>query len=102
MYILLSLQSLEQIVKSSSANGTAVRDSIVDTIQNFIIHKGSGQNTAEELAKIIGQANMKKYVESGQRNSSLFQLNWRNSRNSRVNTQVEPDWIVSPSKFQNL
>ena len=98
MYILLSLQSLEQIVKSSSANGTAVRDSIVDTIQNFIIHKGSGQNTAEELAKIIGQANMKKYVESGQRNSSLFQLNWRNSRNSRV----EPDWIVSPSKFQNL
>lgn len=102
MYILLSLQSLEQIVKSSSANGIAVRDSIVDTIQNFIIHKGSGQNTAEELAKIIGQANMKKYVESGQRNSSLFQLNWRNSRNSRVNTQVEPDWIVSPSKFQNL
>ena len=102
MYILLSLQSLEQIVKSSSANGTAVRDSIVDTIQNFIIHKGSGQNTAEELAKIIGQTNMKKYVESGQRNSSLFQLNWRNSRNSRVNTQVEPDWIVSPSKFQNL
>ena len=102
MYILLSLQSLEQIVKSSSVNGTAVRDSIVDTIQNFIIHKGSGQNTAEELAKIIGQANMKKYVESGQRNSSLFQLNWRNSRNSRVNTQVEPDWIVSPSKFQNL
>lgn len=102
MYILLSLQSLEQIVKSSSANGTAVRDSIVDTIQNFIIHKGSGQNTAEELAKIIGQANMKKYVESGQRNSSLFQLNWRNSRNSRVNTQVESDWIVSPSKFQNL
>ena len=102
MYILLSLQSLEQIVKSSSANGTAVRDSIVDTIQNFIIHKGSGQNTAEELAKIIGQANMKKYVESGQRNSSLFQLNWRNSRNSRVNTQVEPNWIVSPSKFQNL
>lgn len=102
MYILLSLQSLEQIVKSSSANGTAVRDSIVDTIQNFIIHKGAGQNTAEELAKIIGQTRMKKHIESGQRNSSIFRLNWRNSHNARVNTQVEYDWIVSPSDFQKL
>ena len=100
--ILLSLQSLEQIVKSSSANGTAVRDSIVDTIQNFIIHKGAGQNTAEELAKIIGQTRMKKHIESGQRNSSIFRLNWRNSHNARVNTQVEYDWIVSPSDFQKL
>lgn len=102
MYILLSLQSIEQIVKSSASNGTAVRDSIIDTIQNFIIHKGSGQNTAEELAKIIGQTKMKKHVESGQRNSSFLRLNWHNSHNARVNTQIELDWIVSPNKFQSL
>lgn len=102
MYILLSLQSIEQIVKSSASNGTAVRDSIIDTIQNFIIHKGSGQNTAEELAKIIGQTKMKKHIESGQRNSSFLRLNWHNSHSARVNTQVESDWIVSPSDFQSL
>lgn len=101
-FITLSLQSLEQIVKSSAANGTAVRDSIVDTIQNFIIHKGSGQNTAEELAKIIGKTKVKRYIVSGSRNSSWFQLNWNNSRNNKVSAQIEDDWIISPSDFQSL
>ena len=96
----LSLQSLEQI--PSAGYPTEMIDSILDTCSNFIIHAGSGKDTAERFSKIVGTYQKAVISTNTNMDSSLFSLNWKNSRSSRIATKYEDDWKISPKEIQNL
>lgn len=98
----LSSQSPEQIVKASTSNGAAVLSSIFDTVSNFIVHAGSTQDTAEKFSKLVGETAVTKYKVMGKRTSSMFSVNWSNSRSSMVNTVKENEYKLPPSDLQDL
>ena len=98
----MSCQSLEQIVSSSENNGESYLVGILDTISNFIVHAGATEDSATRLSKIIGKQEMANYRRGNVNRGFLFSLNWRNRRNSGVQTSVKTDWKVPPQYFMKV
>lgn len=101
-YITLSLQSLDQIVKAASGDGEATLNALLDTVNNFIFHDGSGHDTAEKMSKIIGKGNKYVYRATSRMPSGLFGFNSLNNKKAVVNKDTVNDWLVPPSEFQKL
>lgn len=96
----LSLQSLEQIPSKGSTE--AMVDALLGTCGNFIVHAGSGKDTAERFSKVVGEYKKEEYDTNSVRNSSMFTINRRNSRNARVTTRLVDEWKLLPSSLQSL
>lgn len=97
----LSLQTLNQI----SAGGKYPKemvDGILDTCSNFLVHSGSGQDTAEYYSKIIGQYEKIKPVSNSNINSGIFAFNFFNRRQANVKEDTVAAYVVPPEKFQTL
>lgn len=102
MYITLSLQSIDQIVSSAANQGEAIANAILDTCANFIFHDGSGYDTAEKMAKIIGKTNRYIYKTTSKSSNKLFNYRLMTVQESMVSKDVNNDWLIPPSEFQSL
>lgn len=98
----LAQQSFEQIIKASPKNGEAYLGSVLDTCSNFIVHAGMVQDSAERLAKIIGEEEVPDYKVSSRHEGFLFSNNWGNRRQQTVTTDKKWEWIFPPSNFMRL
>lgn len=98
----IASQSLEQIVVASKDNGEATLKSVLDTCGNYIFHSGAKQDSAERMAKVLGQTERIVRTITTATNSKVLSLNLLNQRRGRTNKSIMHDWIISPSKFQNL
>lgn len=97
--ITLSTQSLEQITKEV---GEAYLNSLLESMNNFIVHSGSKADIAEKFSNIIGKKDKLEFKQTGKRKSGFFSMNLFRSRNSYVNYSIKEDWKVSPKDFQSL
>lgn len=103
----LSTQSIQQIITATDKNGQAEMKGILDIILNFLILKGSMQDSAEDFAKIAGKIKMSKVNFSTSRASINFWKNWfpmffPNEDSEKVNFSTEEEYIIPPSAFQGL
>lgn len=101
-FITIASQSLEQISAAASENADATLQSILDVCGNYLFLKGAKQDSAERMAKIMGQNRHVIRQVQNRLNSGFLQLNIFNNRHAIVSTNVQDDWIVSPSDFQSL
>lgn len=101
-YITLSLQSLDQLVVSSAVNGEAVKQSILDTVQNFIVHAGATDKAAKDYSGIIGDRKVINYKYFNKIGSGILDSNWLSSRDNTVTTSLDTEWVIPPEKFQSL
>ena len=102
MYITLSLQSIDQIISSAASQGEAIASAIIDTCANFIFHDGSGYDTAEKMAKIIGKSTKYVYRTTSKSTNRLWSYRLMTVEDAMVSKDEEVDWIVPPSEFQSL
>lgn len=102
MGVTLAQQSLSQVMKSAAGDGSAYLESILDTCSSFIFHAGAGYDTAERMAKIVGEHDVEVYSTNKRQNRYFFSFNFREDREGLTNTKLERRWIVEPSRFQNL
>ena len=98
----LATQSLEKISSAAPINGEATLRSILDTCGNYLFHSGAKEDSGERMAKILGKTNHIRRRVSTKANSKLFSPNILAQRQGVVNKEIEEDWIIPPSKFQNL
>lgn len=98
----LAQQSLKQIISSAAANGEAYLGTILDNCSNFVIHAGSEQDSAERLAGIVGKGMFTDYRATNRNKSFFLSFNWKNKRDSVVNTSEVERWIFDPSEFMSL
>ena len=98
----LSVQTADQIAKTATKNAEETLTSLFGTINTFIIHAGSFEDTALKFSKIIGKSKQTKYSATGKRSSGFLSFNWKNERNSVVKTEEVFDYIIDPSEFQKL
>lgn len=102
MGVTLAQQSLSQVMKSVAGGGEAYLESILDTCSSFIFHAGSGFDTAERMAKIVGKHSVEKYSINKRQDRYFFSINWKNDREALASTRLEEEWIIDPSKFMRL
>lgn len=102
MYITLSLQSIDQIVSSAASQGEAMANAIIDTCANFIFHDGSGYDTAEKMAKIIGKTRQYVYKTTSKSNERFFKYRLMSIDKAVVSKDIEEKWLIPPSEFQSL
>ncbi len=98
----LATQSLEKISAASPINGEATLRSILDTCGNYLFHSGAKEDSGERMAKILGKTKHIRRRVSTKANANLFTQNILAQRQGVVNKEIEEDWIIPPSKFQNL
>lgn len=98
----LASQSLEKIASASPDNGEATLKSVLDTCGNYLFHSGAQEDSAERMAKILGKTRHITRRASTKANTRLFAINIFNQRQGVVNKEVVVDWIIPPSRFQNL
>lgn len=98
----IASQSLEQVVVSSLNNGEATLKAVLDTCGNYIFHSGAKQDSAERMAKILGETRHIVRRASTKANTKIFSGSFFNQRQGIVNKEITSDWIIAPSKFQNL
>lgn len=98
----LASQSLEKIASAAPTNGEATLKSVLDTCGNYLFHAGAQEDSAERMAKILGKTRHITRRASTKANTKLFSINIFNQRHGVVNKEVVEDWIIPPSKFQNL
>lgn len=101
-YCTLATQSLEKISSSAPVNGEATLRSILDTCGNYLFHSGAKEDSGERMAKILGKTDHIKRRVSTKANSHLFNGNLFSQRDGVTVKEVTEDWIIPPSRFQNL
>ena len=101
-FITIASQSLEQISASATENSDATLQSILDVCGNYLFLKGAKQDSAERMAKILGQTRHISRHVTTKSDSGVFKFNFFNSHHGIVNKATNDDWILSPSKFQSL
>ena len=102
MAVTLAQQSFEQVVAAAPQNGEAYLLSILDTCSNFLVHNGMTEDSAERLSKILGKHWVTQYRSTNQNQNFFLSVNWRNRRDSMVNTSKEEVWVFPPRKFMTL
>lgn len=102
MFITLASQSLEKIAEAADTNGEATLKSVLDTCGNYLFHAGAQEDSAERMAKILGQTRHVTRRVSTESDSRLMNKRFFNQRRGRTSKEVNTDWIIAPSQFQNL
>lgn len=102
VFVTIASQSLEKIEAASANNGEATLNSILDTCGNYLFHYGAKQDSAERIAKIVGKTKHIVRHTTVKTNSGVFHQNLFNSRHGISNSELTDDYILSPSKLQNL
>lgn len=104
--VTLSCQSIEQII-SGSGGTSADLDALLGTINNFIIHAGAVESTANILSNLIGSASIRVW-NTVQRRGGLLKtllpsdiaMIFSPPINETYTMKDRP--IISPSEFQSL
>lgn len=101
MHILLSMQTLEQVIKEGYPE--AEIDALIQNSSNLIIHQGSSTNTATRFSEIFGTERGKSYSVSSKVINNIWTLHWEDKIDKRDLKGNEVDvYRYPPSIFQNL
>lgn len=102
MCMTLSCQALNQIAQGSRNQDSQIR-SVLDTCDNFFIHAGSTQDTAEIFSGIVGPTSEVTYTSTTHSKRWFFEPNFANRRN-QVTTKNEDREApkVRPEAFMSL
>lgn len=101
-FMTIASQSLEQIAVAATDNPEPTIQAILDVCGNYLFLKGAKQDSAERMAKIMGETKHIARRVMTNSNSSIFQLQIFNARKGMTNKEVKDDWVVSPAAFQSL
>ena len=96
VFTTISSQSLDQIADISDVK------SLLDTVQNFIIHSGAYGENAERFSSIVGTYNKTVYRDNSRVENNLFSFNFLSRMNRNVATDVKEDWLLPVTKIQSL
>lgn len=96
VFTTISLQSLDQI---SDVNDLR---SLLDTVQNFLVHSGSYGESAERFASIVGKYDKTVYRHNARIENSLFSFNLLSRMNRNVSTATEREWLLPIDSIQSV
>lgn len=101
MHILLSMQTLEQVVKEGYPE--AEIDALIQNSSNLIVHQGSSTNTATRFSEIFGTERGKSYSVTSKITNNIWTLHWEDRIDKRDIKDNDVDvYRYPPSIFQNL
>ena len=101
MHILLSMQTLEQVVKEGYPE--AEIDALIQNSSNLIVHQGSSTNTATRFSEIFGTEAGKSYSVTSKINNNIWSLHWEDKIDKRdIKNNDAEVYRYPPSIFQNL
>lgn len=98
--ITIAFQSVQQVTAASGND--ALINSLMDTCNNFIIHAGANESTAEMMSKIIGKHSVNEYMLQRRNQQGIFDFNFGNRRNMNMNEKQVDKYKIEPHVFQNL
>jgi hypothetical protein len=98
--ITIAFQSVQQVTAASGND--ALINSLMDTCNNFIIHAGANESTAEMMSKIIGKQSVNEYMLQRRNQQGIFDFNFGNRRNMNMNEKQVDKYKIEPRVFQNL
>lgn len=98
--ITLAFQSVQQV--TAAVGSDAFINALIDTCNNFIFHAGANESTAKIMSEIVGQHTVTDYTMQRRNQQGVFDLNYRNNRNTNVQERSVDKYIVEPRVFQKL
>jgi hypothetical protein len=101
-FITIASQSLEQISASATENPDAILQAILDVCGNYLFLKGAKQDSAERMAKIMGQTKHIIRHVSSRTNNGFLSFSLFSARHGLTQNSTQDDWVVSPAAFQDL
>lgn len=99
--ITLAFQSVQQVT-AASGGSEAFIDALLDTCNNFIFHAGANESTAMKMSEIVGQHTVNDFTLQRRNQQGLFDINYRNRRNTNTQERTVDKYIVEPRVFQKL
>lgn len=102
--IVISAQSPEQIVTSSKSNGEAYKKAIFDNCSNFFIHNGMSEESAIDVAKVVGQEEflIPSSKLNGRKYFKLIQEIFNPVDDSKARLVPIKDWVIKPKQIINI
>lgn len=98
--ITLAFQSVQQV--TAAAGSDAFINALIDTCNNFIFHAGANESTARIMSEIVGQHTVNDYTLQRRNQQGIFDINYRNRRNTNTQERAVDKYIVEPRVFQKL
>lgn len=102
MGMTLISQSLSQIESGVEYNGESLLNGLLDSASNFIVHAGSGQESAEKFSSVIGKGIVSKYSKRNSVDTRLFSINYFSKKDQDIHEEEVEDWIFPPENFVTL
>ena len=101
MAVTLSAQSVNQIAQKDPQQDSRIKK-IFDTCDNFYVHQGSTQETAERLSGIMGKTRKKVYSVTNKSKRWFFEFNFWSRRNLLVTNREEEVYRIPTESFMKL
>lgn len=98
--ITLAFQSVQQVTAASGSD--AFINALIDTCNNFVFHAGANESTAKIMSEIVGQHTVNDYTLQRRNQQGIFDINYRNRRNTNTQERAVDKYIVEPRVFQKL